>query len=186
LKKFQDLPVMILNGGGDYESSRDGGAAVFGALPAGFFLMFLISILLFRDLRQPVVIWLTVPLAIIGVTFGLLITNTPFGFMSLLGMLALSGMLLKNAIILVDSIDLEISTGKEKFKALIDSCLSRMRPVSLAALTTALGMLPLFPDAFFKGMAVAIVFGLVFATVLTLLIVPVLYSLVFKIPYKGA
>ncbi|TDJ07849.1 MAG: efflux RND transporter permease subunit, partial [Deltaproteobacteria bacterium] len=175
-----------LEWGGDYESSKDGGAAVFGALPAGFFLMFLISILLFRDLRQPVVIWLTVPLAIIGVTFGLLLTNTPFGFMSLLGMLALSGMLLKNAIILVDSIDLEISIGKEKFKALVDACLSRVRPVSLAALTTALGMIPLFPDAFFKGMAVTIVFGLIFATVLTLLIVPVLYSLVFKIPYKGA
>jgi multidrug efflux pump subunit AcrB len=186
---IENIPLPVgynLEWGGDYESSKDGGAAVFGALPAGFFLMFLISILLFQDLRQPVVIWLTVPLAIIGVTFGLLVTNTPFGFMSLLGMLSLSGMLLKNAIILVDSIDLEISTGKEKFKAIIDSCLSRVRPVSLAAMTTALGMIPLFPDAFFKGMAVTIVFGLVFATILTLLIVPVLYSLVFKISYKGA
>ncbi|RLA64828.1 MAG: AcrB/AcrD/AcrF family protein [Epsilonproteobacteria bacterium] len=188
-EKIEKIPLPVgydLEWGGDYESSTEGGEAVFGALPAGFFIMFLISVFLFQGLKQPVVIWLTVPLAIIGVTFGLLFTGTPFGFMSLLGILSLSGMLLKNAIILVDQIDLEISTGKEKFKALIDACLSRVRPVSLAAMTTALGMIPLFPDAFFKGMAVTIVFGLIFATILTLLIVPVLYSLVFKIPYKGA
>jgi multidrug efflux pump subunit AcrB len=125
-----------------------------------------------------------VPLSIIGVTGGLLLLNQPFGFMALLGLMSLSGMLIKNAIVLIDQIDLEIREGKEPFNAVIDSGVSRIRPVILASLTTMLGMIPLFQDSFFVSMAVTIVFGLGFASLLTLLFVPTLYSVFFKIKYK--
>ncbi len=131
-------------------------------------------------------IWLTVPLSVIGVTIGLLITASPFDFMALLGFLSLSGMLIKNAIVLIDQIDEEILSGKARFQAVIDSALSRMRPVSLAAITTVLGMIPLLFDAFFKNMSITIMFGLSFATILTLIVVPVLYVIFFKIHRQRA
>ena len=144
--------------------------------------MILVVILLFNAVKQPLIIWLTVPLSVIGVTVGLLIFGQPFGFMALLGLMSLSGMLIKNAIVLIDQIDVEIKAGKERFLAVIDSGVSRMRPVMMAALTTILGMIPLLQDAFFISMAVTIMFGLLFATVLTLIFVPVLYTMFFKIP----
>ena len=94
-------------------------------------------------------------------------------------------MLIKNAIVLIDQIDLEISEGKESFAAVVDSAVSRVRPVSLAAATTVLGMIPLLPDVFFVGMAITIMAGLTFATALTLLFVPVLYVIFFKIPCRN-
>jgi multidrug efflux pump subunit AcrB len=150
-------------------------------IPMGVMAMIVIVILLFNAIKQPLIIWLCVPLSIIGVTIGLLVTNQPFDFMAILGFLSLTGMLIKNAIVLIDQIDLEIREGKEGFAAIVDSCLSRLRPVVLAALTTVLGMLPLLSDAFFKAMAVVIMFGLSFATLLTLIVVPVLYSVFFNI-----
>jgi multidrug efflux pump subunit AcrB len=150
-------------------------------------MMILIVIFLFNAIRQPLIIWLTVPLAIIGVAAGLLLFDQPFGFMALLGLMSLTGMLIKNAIVLVDQIDAEIKSGKERFEAVVDSGVSRMRPVMLAAATTILGMIPLLQDAFFISMAVTIMFGLLVATVLTLVIVPVFYTIFFKIPNpKGA
>jgi multidrug efflux pump subunit AcrB len=124
---------------------------------------------------------LTVPLAIIGVTAGLLMFSQPFGFMALLGLMSLSGMLIKNAIVLIDQIDIEMASGKVPFQAIVDSGVSRLIPVSMAAMTTILGMLPLLQDAFFIAMAVTIMFGLGFATVLTLIVVPVLYAIFFKV-----
>ena len=123
-----------------------------------------------------------VPLAVIGVTAGLLLTKQPFGFMALLGFMSLSGMLIKNAIVLVDEIELQKREGSPVFKAIVDSGVSRLRPVSMAALTTALGMVPLLFDAFFVAMAVTIVFGLMIATVLTMVVVPVLYAILFRLP----
>ena len=142
--------------------------------------MVLIVIGLFNAIRQPLVIWLTVPLALIGVTAGLLLTGQPFGFMALLGFLSLSGMLIKNAIVLVDEIDLQIKSGKRTYPAILDSGVSRLRPVAMAAATTILGMIPLFSDAFFIAMAVTIVFGLLVATVLTMIVVPTFYAIFFK------
>ncbi len=127
-------------------------------------------------------IWLCVPLAIIGVTAGLLATNQPFGFMALLGFLSLSGMLIKNAIVLIDQINLESSEGKDLLPAIIDSGVSRLRPVAMAALTTALGMIPLLFDAFFVSMAITIIGGLLFASVLTMIVVPVFYAILFRAP----
>jgi multidrug efflux pump subunit AcrB len=125
------------------------------------------------------VIWLNVPLAVIGVTGGLLLTGNPFGFMAMLGFLSLMGMLIKNAIVLVDEINVQEAAGKKLIDAIVDATASRLRPVAMAASTTALGMIPLVLDAFFVAMAVTIIAGLVVATVLTMLILPVFYSVVF-------
>ncbi|BAX52717.1 Cobalt-zinc-cadmium resistance protein CzcA [Photobacterium damselae subsp. piscicida] len=146
-------------------------------MPMGYLCMFLITILLFNKVKEALIVWATVPLAVIGVTLGLLLLNTPFGFMALLGFLSLSGMLVKNGIVLLDQIELEISSGKEKYQAIVDAAVSRVRPVCMAAITTILGMIPLLPDVFFKPMAVTIMFGLGFATILTLVVVPVLYRM---------
>lgn len=162
---------------GEFKSSNDAKAGLMASIPMFLILMILIVIALFNSIREPLIIWLTVPLALVGVGFGLYIADQPFDFMALLGFLSLSGMLIKNSIVLIDEINLELSLGREKFDAVIHSVLSRTRPVSMGALTTVLGMIPLLSDAFFVAMAVAIMAGLAFATVLTLLFVPVLYAI---------
>ena len=177
-----DFPTgYSLEWGGEYESSRDAQASLFQTMPMGYLFMFLVTVFLFNSVKESVIVWLTVPLALIGVTTGLLVLNTPFGFMALLGFLSLSGMLLKNGIVLLDQIEIEIHSGKEPYHAVVDAALSRVRPVCMAAITTILGMIPLLPDTFFKPMAVTIMFGLGFATVLTLIVVPVLYRMFHKI-----
>ncbi|NOH34589.1 efflux RND transporter permease subunit [Vibrio chagasii] len=174
-------PGYSLEWGGEYESSADAQASLFTTMPLGYLFMFLITVFLFNSVKEPLIVWLTVPLALIGVTTGLLALNTPFGFMALLGFLSLSGMLLKNGIVLLDQIEIEMKSGKDPYVAVVDAALSRVRPVCMAAITTILGMIPLLPDIFFKPMAVTIMFGLGFATVLTLIVVPVLYRLFHKI-----
>jgi multidrug efflux pump subunit AcrB len=143
--------------------------------------MILVVIMLFNSLRQPLIIWLCVPLALIGVSWGLLLASQPFGFMALLGFLSLAGMLIKNAIVLIEEMDSQIREGKEKGLAILDASSSRLRPVAMAAITTVLGMLPLLPDAFFVAMAVTIMAGLSFATILTMVVVPTLYATFFGI-----
>jgi multidrug efflux pump subunit AcrB len=174
----------FLQWGGEYESSTDASNALFASLPMGFLMMFLITLVLFNAVRAPLVIWACVPLAIIGVTVGLLVMNKPFGFMALLGLLSLSGMLLKNGIVLLDQINTELASGKEPYQAVFDSGVSRVRPVSMAAVTTILGMVPLLADAFFESMAATIMFGLGFATVLTLIVVPLLYAMFHGYRYR--
>ena len=166
---------------GEYRDSGKARSALAASLPVFIGMMVLITIALFNSLRQTAVIWLVVPLAIIGVTVGLLVTQQPFGFMALLGFLSLSGMLIKNAIVLVDEINLQRQEDKPAIDAVTGSAVSRLRPVAMAAATTILGMAPLFPDAFFVSMAVTIAFGLGFATVLTMVVVPVLYATIFRI-----
>ncbi|EGR2429191.1 efflux RND transporter permease subunit VexK [Vibrio cholerae] len=170
-------PGYFLEWGGEYESSSDAKASLFKTMPLGYLFMFLITVFLFNSVKESLIVWLTVPLAVIGVTTGLLALNTPFGFMALLGFLSLSGMLLKNGIVLLDQIEIEMHSGKDPYLAVVDASLSRVRPVCMAAVTTILGMIPLLPDIFFRPMAVTIMFGLGFATVLTLIVVPVLYRL---------
>jgi len=174
-------PGYKLEWGGEYEDSSRAQAGLAASLPGGFVLMIITSIFLFGTLRQPLIIWLTVPLAVIGITPALLLVDGAFDFMSLLGALSLVGLLIKNAIVLIEEIDQEIETGKPRFDALLDASVSRMRPVVLAAATTILGLIPLLPDVFFVNMAVTMMGGLGFATVLTLIIVPTLYSIFFKI-----
>ena len=184
--KFQietmDLPPgYALSWGGEYEDSQKAQAGLASSLPAGFLLMILTTILLFGKVRQPLIIWLTVPLAIIGITAGLLVFRGAFDFMSLLGALSLIGLLIKNAIVLIDEIDQQIAEGKDPYTAILDATVSRLRPVVLAAATTILGLIPLLQDVFFVNMSLTIMAGLGFATILTLLVVPALYAMLFHI-----
>ncbi len=166
---------------GEYKSSRDAQKPILQSLPFFFVLMVLIMVALFNSMKKTLVIWLAVPFALIGVVIGLLTMNLPFGFMSLLGFLSLSGMLIKNAIVLIDEITLENEQNKLPLnKAIFNSGINRLRAVSMAALTTALGMIPLVSDPFFASMAVVIIFGLMVATMLTMILVPVFYAIFFK------
>jgi multidrug efflux pump subunit AcrB len=168
--------------GGEGEDSAKANSRLSANLPKFFALMVLIVIFLFNNIKEPLAIWLTVPLSVIGVTVGLLLFRQSFGFMPLLGLLSLSGMLIKNAIVLIDEINAQVAAGKAQYDAVVISGVSRLRPVAMAAGTTVLGMIPLLKDAFFVSMAVTIMFGLAFATVLTLVFVPVLYTIFYRVP----
>lgn len=165
--------------GGEKEDSAEAQEGLMGQLPLAFLTMIIITILLFNALRQPLIIWLLVPMAVNGVTIGLLGTGLPFTFTALLGLLSLSGMLIKNGIVLVEEIDHVRRDVPDLREAIRQASVSRMRPVVLAAATTILGMLPLMSDPFYVSMAVTIMAGLAFATVLTLIAVPVFYELFF-------
>jgi multidrug efflux pump subunit AcrB len=174
-------PGYALEWHGEYEASKEANEGLASSAPFGFTAMILAVVVMFNAFRQPLVIWLTAPLAIVGVTVGLLLFQTPFEFMAILGFLSLIGMLVKNSIVLVDEADSQIRDGKPGHQAILDASSSRALPVFLGALTTILGVAPLMFDPFFKSMAVTIMFGLAFATVLTLLVVPLLYASLFGI-----
>ncbi|GAK58526.1 acriflavin resistance protein [Candidatus Vecturithrix granuli] len=177
-----ELPIgYSLKWAGEIKDSRESLESVLVPFPMFMVLMLLITIFLFNALRPALIIWLCVPLAIIGVVSGLLVADQPLNFVAVLGLLSLTGMLIKNAIVLLDQIELEIQSGKSRFEAIVDSGVSRARPVMMAAMTTVLGMIPLVFDAFFAAMAVTIMTGLTFAAVLTLVVVPVLYSLFYHV-----
>ncbi|MDJ0788248.1 MAG: efflux RND transporter permease subunit [Myxococcota bacterium] len=168
--------------GGEHEDSNKAVSALAGNIPLFLVVMIFIVIALFNNLVQPLTIWLTVPLALIGVTAGLLVFDMPFNFMATLGTLALSGMLIKNAIVLIDETNSNESAGMKPYDAIVAAGVSRLRPVMMAAATTVLGMLPLLQDVFFVAMAVAVMFGLTFATGLTLIFVPVLSATLRRVP----
>ncbi|MBM1308713.1 efflux RND transporter permease subunit [Sulfitobacter mediterraneus] len=166
---------------GEYGSSQEANAGLASTMPIGFGAMFIVVLFLFNAWRQTIIIWLAVPLALIGVIYGLAGTQTPLEFMAILGILSLTGMLIKNAIVLIDETDTQIGDGKARMSAVVDSAVSRVRPVSLGVLTTVLGVVPLLWDPFFKSLAVVIICGLSFATVLTLIVVPALYAIFFRV-----
>ncbi|WP_298970993.1 efflux RND transporter permease subunit [uncultured Roseobacter sp.] len=177
-----DLPPgYALEWKGEFGNSKEANEGLASTMPLGFGAMVLVVIFLFNAVRQPLIIWLTVPLALIGVFWGLAATNTPLEFMAILGILSLTGMLIKNAIVLIDETDSQIADGKARMSAVVDSAVSRVRPVSLGVVTTVLGVVPLLLDPFFKSLAVVIICGLSFATILTLIIVPTLYAVFFRI-----
>jgi multidrug efflux pump subunit AcrB len=182
-----DLPHgYTLEWGGEHEANQEANEALGNVLPVTFIVMIVVSFLLFQKVRQPLIIWAVVPMSICGVTAGLLLTGVAFSFTALLGYLSLSGMLIKNAIVLVDEVDQRAARGDDMLSAIRDGSVSRVRPVLLAAATTILGMTPLIFDAFFQGMAVTIIGGLAFATILTLIATPVLYALFFRVRVKRA
>ena len=181
LEAMELPPGYELEWGGEYEDNRNAQAGLAASLPFGFLAMVLTSIVLFGRLRQPLIIWLTVPLAIIGITAGLLAANGAFDFMSILGALSLVGLLIKNAIVLLEEIDQQIDSGRARFTALLESAVSRLRPVVLAAATTILGLLPLLGDVFFVNMAITMMAGLGFASLLTMFVVPTLYAVLFRV-----
>lgn len=170
-------PGYKMDWGGEVEANQEANETLGTKIPIAMGMMLLITILMFGQLKQPIVIWLTVPMTICGVVIGLLVTDMSFTFPSFLGFLSLSGMLLKNCIVLVDEIDKRLAEGESTLENMMQASISRLRPVLLAAGTTIAGMSPLLSDAFFREMAVCIMSGLAFATLLTLVAVPVFYRI---------
>ncbi len=166
---------------GERKASTQSMKYLFQNFPLAIVLMIAILIMLFKDYRKPIIILCCLPFVIVGVVIVMLLTGKVFNFVAIVGTLGLMGMLIKNGIVLMDEITLQISQGTEPVTALIDSSQSRLRPVMMASLTTILGMIPLLPDAMFGSLAASIMGGLLFATVITLFFIPVLYALFFKI-----
>lgn len=166
---------------GEYRASSQSTKYLFQSLPWAIVMMVAILIILFRDFKKPAIIFLCLPLAMIGIVAGMLLTGKDFGFVAIVGALGLIGMMIKNGVVLLDEITLQIRSGKKPVDALLDSSSSRFRPVMMAALTTILGMIPLLADDLFGAMAVTIMFGLLVGTVITLVFIPVLYAMFFRI-----
>lgn len=150
-------------------------------VPVMFVLMVVLLMLQLQDVRKLFVILCTAPLGIIGVIFGLVIFNSTMGFMAELGILALTGIIIRNSVVLLDQIQQHLNAGMTPTEAIIESAIVRFRPIMLAAFTTVLGLIPLFASVFWNALAVSIAAGLTGATLLTLVVMPVIYSLVFKI-----
>ncbi len=174
-------PGYSLEWGGEDEDSRLARTALARPLPYVLAIMVFIVVCLFNSIRATLLVWLIVPLAIIGVAAGLLLTGQPFGFMALLGVLSLGGEQIKNSIIVLSKIRVETDAGTPPYQAILDGCVSKVRPVLMVAVTTVLGMIPLLKDPFFGAMAVCIMFGLSFACVLTMIVMPALYAVFFNI-----
>lgn len=183
-KQIEAIPLppgYTLEWAGEYEKSKEGEEPMAFMFPICAMGMFLLGIFLFNSLRRTLIIFLMVPFSIIGVTWGLILTGESFGFMTLLGFLGLSGMILKNGIVLVDQIDIDLNAGKAPYQAVLDSSVSRLRPVTMAAGTTILGMIPLIWEPMYASMAAAIMGGLFAATFLTLILLPICFCILFRI-----
>ena len=183
------LPVGYkIEQGGEIESSGKANESIGAKLPVAFLVILLLLVAQFDSFRRPLIILLTIPLGLIGVFIGLLVTQEPLGFMAFLGIIALAGIVINNAIVLIDRIKIEIEENKlEPARAILESAQRRMRPILLTTATTVGGLIPLWlgGGAMFRSMAVAILFGLLFATILTLGFVPLMYRLLFRVNFKN-
>jgi multidrug efflux pump subunit AcrB len=174
--------------GGELESSGKANESIGVKVPVAFLIIILLLVAQFDSIRRPVIILLTIPLGLIGVIIGLFITQQPLGFVAILGVIALAGIVINNAIVLIDRIKIEIEeNGLEPARAVVEAAQRRLRPILLTTATTVGGLIPLWLGGgpLFEAMAVAIIFGLIFATLLTLGFVPVVYSIFFRVRYKG-
>ena len=171
--------------GGEVESSRVATASIAEKLPIGALVILLLLVVQFNSLRRPLIILATIPLSLIGVIFGLTITGSHFGIMTFLGVVALAGIVINNAIVLIDRIDLERENGSPQ-EAILEAGRRRLRPVLMSTLTTSGGLLPLWLGGglLWAPMAIAIIFGLLAAALITLCVVPVLYSLLMRVPFE--
>jgi multidrug efflux pump subunit AcrB len=167
--------------GGEHENSTKSQRSLVPGIVPALAIMLLIIVGLFNAIQPALIIALTVPFAIVGMTAGLLATGTPFGFVALLGAMSLAGMMIKNAIVLLDEVNVNLAAGKSRYDAVIYAALSRLRPVFLAAATTVLGVIPLLPDVFWAGLAVTIMAGLTIGTAFTMIVVPVLYAAFYRV-----
>lgn len=166
---------------GEYKASTDSNKYLFRSFPIAVIFMFAVLVYLFKDFRKPLIIFLCLPLAYIGIVLGVLVSGKPFSFVAVVGALGLIGMMIKNGVVLLDEVTAQINAGVIPMEALLSASSSRLRPVMMASGTTILGMIPLISDAMFGPMAVAIMGGLLVGTVITLMIIPVFYALFFKI-----
>lgn len=167
-----------------YKDQGEAMQAIAKYFPLAFLMLIVILVALFGNFRQPIIILCILPLSLIGVAVGMLLTGFEFGFFPIAGWLGLLGMIIKNVIVLIDEINIQRRDGVPAYTAVIESTVSRTRPVLMAATTTILGMVPLLFDIAFGGMAATIIFGLTFATLLTLFVTPALYILFYKIKTK--
>ena len=169
--------------GGDAQNSAESMGAVAAWLPISFFIIIMLLIIQFNSFRKTLIILLTIPLGLIGVVFGLLILKSYFGFFAFLGIISLAGIIINNAIVLIDRIEIESSKGLGLIEAIKEACLQRFRPILLTTFTTVIGMIPLYMGGgiMWEPLAAAIMFGLLFGTIITLIFVPVIYSLLFRI-----
>ena len=183
-QQIENIPLpegYTLQWQGERRASTESMEYLFKNFPLAIILMIAILIMLFKDYRKPLIIFCCIPFIVVGVVAVMLITGQTFNFVAIVGTLGLIGMLIKNGIVLMDEITLQIGNGVEPITALIDSSQSRLRPVMMASLTTILGMIPLLPDAMFGSLAASIMGGLLFATLITLIFIPILYALFFHI-----
>ena len=175
--------------GGELENSQKGNQSIVEKLPIAGFLIVMLLVVQFNSIRRPLIILATIPLGLIGVTVGLLVLDSYFGFMTLLGIISLAGIVINNAIVLIDRIKIEREEkGLEPARAVVEAAQRRLRPILLTTATTVGGLLPLYLGGgpMWEPMAIAIMFGLVFATALTLGLVPILYSLFFGVSFGGS
>ncbi|MFT5163584.1 MAG: multidrug efflux pump subunit AcrB [Alteromonadaceae bacterium] len=179
-----DLPVNHqIEYDGVITESAEAQQALSASMPMVVGLILVLLVMQFNSYRRALIIVLTIPLSLIGTASGLLIMDAPFGFMVTLGIYSLAGIIINNGIVLIDRIDIERASGKSDYDAIIDSCITRLRPITMTTITTIMGLLPLIltKDPLFFGMAVVLAFGLGIGTVLTLGVVPVLYAGLFKV-----
>ncbi|PWD98087.1 efflux RND transporter permease subunit [Marinilabilia rubra] len=171
---------------GEFEASSESQQYLFMYLPLAIVLMIAILIALFNDIKKPLIIIFSLPLAIIGIVLGMLVSGKEFGFVAIVGTLGLMGMMIKNGVVLLEEVELKIREGSDRFSALIDASTSRLRPVMMASLTTILGMIPLVSDAMFGSMAVTMMSGLLIGTIITLMMMPVLYALLYQVIHPNS
>lgn len=180
-----DLPAgYLLAVGGAVEESARGQASVNAGIPLFIVVVLSLLMLQLRSFSRSVMVLLTAPLGLIGVTLFLLVFRQPFGFVAMLGTIALSGMIMRNSVILVDQIEQDIAAGYDRWRAIVESTVRRFRPIVLTALAAVLAMIPLSRSVFYGPMAVAIMGGLIVATALTLLFLPALYAAWFRVREK--
>jgi multidrug efflux pump len=168
--------------GGAIEESVKANAALIVVFPAMAIAMLSLLMIQLQSFSRLALVFATAPLGLIGATGALLLTNRPFGFVALLGLIALAGMIMRNTVILVDQIEHDIAAGHTRHRAVVDATVRRARPVALTALAAILGMIPLARSLFWGPMAITIMGGLFVATILTLLVVPALYAIWFRVP----
>jgi multidrug efflux pump len=170
-----------LETGGAVEDSAKGQKSVMAGLPLLALVVLTVLMLQLQSFSRVAMVVLTAPLGLIGVTAAMLLFNQPFGFVAMLGTIALSGMIMRNSVILVDQIDQDIRAGHAPWAAIVEATVRRFRPITLTAAAAVLAMIPLTRSAFFGPMAVAIMGGLIVATLLTLLFLPALYAAWFRV-----
>lgn len=172
--------------GGAIEESAKANASIGAVVPVMIALMITLLMIQLQSVQRTILVLLTAPLGLIGVTVGLLAFNVPFGFVAMLGAIALAGMIMRNAVILVDQIDQDIAAGHQPWDAVVDATIRRFRPIVLTALAAILGMIPLSTSDFWGPMAFTIIGGLLVATLLTVLFLPALYAAWFRVKPRTA
>jgi len=184
VEKIEAIPLppgYSLAWGGVYADEENTNAGFGAYYPLAFVLMFLAVVLLFNGVRQVIIIFLALPVAIVGVTIGLLVSDKPYGFMALGGVVALMGIMVRSKVILITEMDHLIRQGLDRYQAVVRAAITRVRPVLVTTFCTVFGMIPLVSDNLFGPMAVTIMGGLLFATFITLVLIPVLYAVFYRI-----